>query len=101
MSNVVALSRAGNRVASEVDLEVVDIQRPFLLAQWDRVVLALLVDQAVSEAVSVVGLKADVAEAALGEAFKTAEVMVVEGEVLATKEAEASRTGAATEEIVS
>jgi hypothetical protein len=96
MSNVVALSKAGSLADLEVALEVVDIQRPFLLDQWALVVLVHQVVQAGSEVVSVV-VSTEEDEADSGAASKIA---VAEGEVLATKVVEASPEAVMAEEIV-
>ena len=95
MSNVVELSRAGSLADLEVALEVVDIQRLFLLAQWDLEALEvlLLVDQVVSEVVFVEALMADGDEGVSGEVSKTVEVMVEVEEALDIREAGVSRAG--------
>ena len=102
MSNVVELSRAGSLADLEVALEVVDIQRLFLLAQWDLEALEvlLLVDQVVSEVVFVEALMADGDEGVSGEVSKTVEVMVEVEEALDIREAGVSRAGVGMEEIV-
>ena len=106
MSNVAELSRDGSLAASAAASEAVDTQRLFLPAQWVREALvALLVDQAVSEVVSEEVLTADEDEVDSEEDFKIVEAMeeVVEEEeeveeVLATKEAGASKAGEVTGE---
>jgi hypothetical protein len=92
MSNAVELSKAGSLADLEVALEVADIQRPFLPAQWVLgVLVVLLEDQAVSEVVSVVALTADGDEVASEEVSKIVEVMVEAEGVLDTKGVEVSK----------